>query len=50
MLEFLYVDFYNRHRVAAGTKAGCRARGVKLRYITDVTRENFVYCKRQMKM
>lgn len=31
-------------------KRAARARGVKLRYITDITMENLEHCKRQMEM
>ena len=31
-------------------KADARKRGVKLRYITEITKENLQYCKRQMSM
>lgn len=31
-------------------KRAARARGVKLRYITDITKDNLAYCKRQMNM
>jgi hypothetical protein len=31
-------------------KRAAKERGVKLRYITDITRENLAYCKKQMEM
>src|SRR5215218_193001 len=31
-------------------KRAARARGVKLRYITEITKENFPYCKRLLDM
>lgn len=48
--SYTFIITTDKYELIQAPKRAARARGVKLRYITEITKENFPYCKRQLDM